>query len=101
MKRGPIWLALGAFIALASLLASSSAMAGSDVRRGGTVVFGADQEPGTLNPFIVGGDHLWTSNAHYPTMAGTFTVTRQGTYRNDLVSRVKFVRRPFSVTYFI
>jgi peptide/nickel transport system substrate-binding protein len=101
MKRGPIWLALGAFIALVSLLASTSAMASSEVRRGGTVVFGADQEPGTLNPFIVGGDHLWTSNAHYPTMAGTFTVTRQGTYRNDLVSRVKFTRRPFSVTYFI
>jgi peptide/nickel transport system substrate-binding protein len=101
MKRGSIWLALGAFIALVSLLATTSAMASSDVRRGGTVVFGADQEPGTLNTFIVGGDHLWASNAHYPTMAGTFTVTRQGTYRNDLVTRVKFTRRPFSVTYYI
>jgi peptide/nickel transport system substrate-binding protein len=101
MRRGSIWLALGAIIALVSLLASTSAMAGSDVRRGGTVVFGADQEPGTLNTFIVGGDHLWASNAHYPTMAGTFTVTRAGTYRNDLVTRVKFTRRPFTVTYFI
>jgi peptide/nickel transport system substrate-binding protein len=101
MKRGSIWLALGAIIALVSLLATTSAMASSDVRRGGTVVFGADQEPGTLNVFIVGGDHLWASNAHYPTMAGTFTVTRQGTYRNDLVTRVKFTRRPFSVTYYI
>jgi peptide/nickel transport system substrate-binding protein len=101
MKRGSIWLALGAIIALVSLLATTSAMASSEVRRGGTVVFGADQEPGTLNVFIVGGDHLWASNAHYPTMAGSFIVTRQGTYRNDLVSRVKFTRRPFSVTYFI
>jgi peptide/nickel transport system substrate-binding protein len=101
MKRGSIWLALGALIACVSLLATTSAMASSDVRRGGTVVFGADQEPGTLNSFIVGGDHLWTSNAHYPTMAGTYQVTRQGTYKNDLVSNVKFTRRPFSVTYFI
>jgi peptide/nickel transport system substrate-binding protein len=101
MRRGSIWLALGALIALVSLLASTSAMASSEVRRGGTVVFGADQEPGTLNVFIVGGDHLWASNAHYPTMAGTFTVTPKGTYKNDLVTRVKFTRRPFSVTYFI
>ena len=81
---------------LVSLLASTSAMASSDVRRGGTVVFGADQEPGTLNTFIVGGDHLWASNAHTPTMAGTFIVTPQGTYKNDLVSRVKSTPRPFS-----
>jgi peptide/nickel transport system substrate-binding protein len=101
MKRGSIWLALGAIIALVSLLATTSAMASSDVRRGGTVVFGADQEPLHLNTLIVGGDHLWSSNAHYPTMALSLKVTRQGTYANDLVSRVAFTRRPFTVTYYI
>ena len=50
---------------------------------------------------ILAGDHLWTSNAHYPTMAGTYLITPRGTYKNDLVSRVKFTRRPFSVTYYI
>jgi peptide/nickel transport system substrate-binding protein len=93
----------GALVAGLSLLASS-ALASSDssqVRRGGTVVFGADQEPGTLNNFVVGGDHLWSQNAHWPVMAGTYIVTPKGTYRNDLVRRVKFTRRPFTVTYFI
>ena len=101
MKRGSIWLVLGALVASISLLATTAAVAGTSQtpRRGGTVVFGADQEPGTLNVFVVGGDHLWASNAHYPTMAGTYVVTPKGTYRNDLVSRVIFTRRPFSVTY--
>jgi peptide/nickel transport system substrate-binding protein len=101
MTRARIWLVLAALVASISLLASASAMAGSDVRRGGTVIFGADQEPLHLNSFILAGDHLWTSNAHYPTMAGTFIITPRGTYKNDLVSRVKFTRRPFSVTYYI
>jgi peptide/nickel transport system substrate-binding protein len=101
MKRGPIWLALGASIALVSLLASTSAMASSEVRRGGTVIFGADQEPLHLNTLIVGGDHLWTQNAHWPTMALSLKVTPRGTYANDLVSRVAFTRRPFTVTYYI
>ena len=101
MKRGSIWLVLGALVASISLLATTAAVAGNSQtpRRGGTVIFGADQEPGTLNTFVVGGDHLWASNAHYPTMAGTFIVTPRGTYRNDLASRVTFTRRPFRVTY--
>ena len=101
MTRTRIWLVFAALVASISLLASASAMASSDVRRGGTVVFGADQEPLHLNSFILAGDHLWTSNAHYPTMAGTYIITPRGTYKNDLVSKVKFTRRPFSVTYFI
>jgi ABC-type transport system substrate-binding protein len=93
----------GALVAGISLLASSALASSesSQVRRGGTVTFGADQEPGTLNTFVVGGDQLWAQNAHCPTMTGTYTVTPKGTYRNDLVRRVKFTRRPFAVTYFI
>ena len=103
MHRRSLWVLVGALVAGLSLLASSALASSesSQVRRGGTVIFGADQEPGTLNGFVVGGDHLWTSNAHYPTMAGTYIVTPKGTYRNDLVRRVKFTRRPFTVTYFI
>jgi peptide/nickel transport system substrate-binding protein len=101
MKRSTLWLVLGTVVAGAGLLATTAAVAGTSQtpRRGGTVVFGADQEPGTLNVFVVGGDHLWAANAHFPTMAGTFVVTPKGTYRNDLVSSVKFTRRPMTVTY--
>jgi peptide/nickel transport system substrate-binding protein len=100
MKRDSILgLGAGLLVAAVGLFASTAAVASSDVRRGGTVVFGADQEPGTLNSFIVGGDHLWTYNAHLPVMSGTYIVTRQGTYKNDLVSKVTFTRRPFTVTY--
>jgi peptide/nickel transport system substrate-binding protein len=102
MHRRSLWVLVAALAAGVSLL-TSSALASSEQtpRRGGTVVFGADQEPGTLNVFVVGGDHLWASNAHYPTMSGTYIVTPKGTYRNDLVRRVDFTRRPFTVTYHI
>jgi peptide/nickel transport system substrate-binding protein len=70
-------------------------------RYGGTVLFGADQEPLTLNVFVVGGDHLWAAAAHYPTMAGTFTITPRFQYRNDLVSKVVFTKKPFTVTYHV
>src|SRR5215216_2138011 len=61
-------------------------------RVGGTVLFGADQEPRHLNDFVEGGDHLWAAAAHYPTMAGAFTITPRYSYRNDLVSSVRFRR---------
>ena len=56
---------------------------------GGTVLFGADQEPRHLNDFVEGGDHLWAAAAHYPTMAGAFTITPRYAYRDDLVSSVR------------
>src|SRR5215212_4205765 len=61
-------------------------------RVGGTVLFGADQEPRHLNDFVEGGDHLWAAAAHYPTTAGAFTITPRYSYRNDLVSSVRFRR---------
>ena len=62
-------------------------------RVGGTVLFGADQEPRHLNDFVEGGDHLWAAAAHYPTMAGVFTITPRFAYKNDLVSTVRFRRK--------
>lgn len=119
MRKSSIWLLLGALTAAASLVTSSGAVAGTDPsvssgtvaaaadpasttarpRRGGTAIFGADQEPRHLNDFVEGGDHLWAAAAHYPTMAGSFTITPRFQYKPDLVSRMTFTRRPFSVTY--
>lgn len=101
MKRGSIWLVLGALVASIGLLATTAAVAGTEQtpRRGGTAIFGADQEPGTLNVFVVGGDHLWAQAAHYHTMMGSFIITPQGTYKNELASKVTFTRRPMTVTY--
>src|ERR671918_1642146 len=99
MKRGSIWLVLGALVAVTGLLATTAAVAGTSQtpRRGGTAIFGADQEPGTLNVFVVGGDHLWASAAHYHTMMGWYVVTPRGTYRPELASKVTFTRRPMTV----
>jgi peptide/nickel transport system substrate-binding protein len=92
---------LGALVASIGLLATTAAVAGTSQtpRRGGTAIFGADQEPGTLNVFVVGGDHLWASAAHYHTMMGWYVVTPKGIYRPELASKVTFTRRPMTVTY--
>jgi peptide/nickel transport system substrate-binding protein len=92
---------LGALVASISLLATTAAVAGNSQtpRRGGTVVFGADQEPGTLNIWVVGGDHLWASAAHYHTNMGSFVVTPKGIYRPELVTSTKFTKSPMTVTY--
>jgi len=104
MRKRALWL-IGAMIAGVSLVASGATAASSPsaakVRVGGSVIFGADQEPRHLNDFIEGGDHLWANAAHYPTMAGTFIITPKFTYKNDLVTSAKFKKngRRMTVTY--
>ena len=98
MRKRALWL-VGAMIAGVSLVASGATASTSPSaakvkpRVGGSVIFGADQEPRHLNDFVEGGDHLWAAAAHYPTMAGNYTITPKFTYKNDLLVSAKFKRR--------
>ena len=66
MRKRTFWLLFGALAAVMSLTASS-AVAAVDAKpqaaaaAGGTVIFGADQEPRTLNTLTVEGNALWGS----------------------------------------
>lgn len=105
MRKVRFWPVVGVIAVVSGLLTAGAAAiepsATPKPRFGGTAIFGADQEPLTLNNLVVGGDHAWTSAAHYPVFAGTYTVTPRFLYRPDLVTKVVFTRRPFSVTYHI
>jgi peptide/nickel transport system substrate-binding protein len=67
MKRRTLWALVGGLVAAISLTGSSTAVAGpaaAEQRAGGTVVFGQDQEPRTLNGWIVEGNLFATTEVY-------------------------------------
>jgi peptide/nickel transport system substrate-binding protein len=94
-------ISLFAAAATAAGLAGSATTAGSSAGAAGTVVFGADQEPGILNTNIIGGDLFWGSQVVSPVFATTYRVTPDFSFRPELISKATITKKPFSVTYFI
>src|SRR2546429_1288277 len=60
MRKGSILLLAGALVLVASLIVGPAANAKSSAPAAGTVVFGHDQEPSTLNQFITAGNNYPT-----------------------------------------
>jgi len=82
MHRSHFRLIVGVLVAALSLMVVSGAMGGSAAKPGGTVVFGADQEPNLLNTFITGGDHFWAGQ-----ITGTVIVGHTCSRRHSSTSR--------------
>ena len=103
MHRSHIRLIVGALVVATSLTAVGGALGGSSAkpRSGGTVVFGADQEPNLLNTFITGGDHFWAGQITGIVIVGSHVLTPSFVYKPYLISKVKVQQRPFRLTYFI
>jgi peptide/nickel transport system substrate-binding protein len=103
MHRSHFRLIVGALVAALSLTAVGGALGGSAAkpRSGGTVVFGADQEPNLLNTFITGGDHFWAGQITGIVIVGSHVLTPSFTYKPYLISKVKVQQRPFRLTYYI
>ena len=105
MRKRTFWLVLGALCATTSL-AASSAFAAVDakpqakVAAGGTVVFGADQEPRTLNIFTVEGNALWGSLVLQPVMTLATKYNNKGVLIFDLFESATLnSKKPMVVTY--
>jgi len=103
MHRSHIRLIVGALVAALSLTAVGGALGGSAAkpRSGGTVVFGADQEPNLLNTFITGGDHFWAGQITGIVITGSYVLTPSFVYKPYMISKVKVQQRPFRLTYYI
>jgi len=98
MHRRHLWLVLGALVAAASLMTATVASAGSQApRKGGTVIFGADQEPNSLNPLTE--DHFWSSQINGVVFVGSHILTPSLVYARYGVSKVTVQQRPMRVTY--
>jgi peptide/nickel transport system substrate-binding protein len=103
MHRSHIRLIVGVLVVALSLTAVSGALGGSQAkpRVGGTVVFGADQEPNLLNTFITGGDHFWAGLITNQAIVGSHVLTPAFVYKPYLISKVKVQQKPFRLTYSI
>jgi len=103
MQRRHLWFIVGAVAALSLVLSSvagASSQRAPKPRAGGTVIFGADQEPGFLNTFVVGGSHFWAGQIVTGVFAGSYILTPQFEFK-EYLAKVKVQSRPFRITYTI
>jgi peptide/nickel transport system substrate-binding protein len=100
MHLRKLWLLAGVVLVAFTLVGTGSASQNSAQSKG-TVIFGADQEPGILNTNIIGGDLFWGGQAVSPVFATTFRVHPDFSFRPEVISKATITKSPFSVTYFI
>src|SRR5947208_8310621 len=100
MHRYKLWLLVGAVFAALIVAATGSASSRS-AQAGGTVVFGADQEPGILNTDIIGGNLFWGGEVVSPVFPTAYRIWPDYSFRPDLVSKVLVQGSPFRLTYYI
>jgi peptide/nickel transport system substrate-binding protein len=83
-------------------LGGPSSRSSDQVRRGGTVVFGAEQETDCFNPILDACNQFWNQVMVWSTtMAGAFRITPKFTFQPWLVSRAVQRNRPFTTTYYL
>jgi len=100
MHLRKLWLLAGVVLASLAIVTTGSASQQS-AKAGGTVVFGAEQEPGILNGDIIGGNLFWGSMVISPVFPSAYRVFPDFSFRPDLVTTVKVQTKPFRLTYFI
>src|ERR671936_2348038 len=100
MHLRKLWLLAGVVLAALAIVTTGSASQQS-AKAGGTVIFGADQEPGILNGDIIGGNLFWGAEVISPVFPTTYRVFPDFSFRPELVTKVKVQQNPFRLTYFI
>src|SRR5205814_2593221 len=100
MHRYKLWLLVGAAFA-ALIVASTGSASSQSAKASGTVVFGAEQEPGILNTDIIGGNLFWGAEVVSPVFPTAYRIYPDYSFRPELVSAVKVQSSPFRLTYYI
>src|SRR5436305_12678222 len=80
-----LWLLAGVVLTALAIVTTGSASQQS-AQAGGTVIFGADQEPGILNGDIIGGNLFWGSMVISPVFPTTYRVYPDFSFRPELAS---------------
>jgi peptide/nickel transport system substrate-binding protein len=100
MHLRKLWLLAGVVLASLAIVTTGSASQQS-AKASGTVIFGAEQEPGILNGDIIGGNLFWGQMAISPVFPTTYRVYPDFSFRPELVTSVKVQTNPFRLTYHI
>src|SRR5919201_6181926 len=100
MHLRKLWLLAGVVLAALAIVTTGSASQQS-AKASGTVIFGADQEPGILNTDIIGGNLFWGAEVVSPVFPTAYRVYPDFSFRPDLVRKVTVQRNPFRLTYYI
>ena len=100
MHRYKLWLLAGAVFA-ALIVAGTGSASSQSAKAGGTVVFGAEQEPGILNTDIIGGNLFWGAEVVSPVFPTAYRIYPDYSFRPELVSNVTVQTSPFRLTYHI
>jgi peptide/nickel transport system substrate-binding protein len=100
MHLRKLWLIAGVVLAALALVTTGSASQQS-AKAGGTVIFGADQEPGILNGDIIGGNLFWGQEVISPVFPEAYRVYPDFSFRPELVSSVQVQTNPFRLTYHV
>lgn len=67
---------------------------------GGSVVFGADQEPEVMNPLVTAGNLFATTIITEPILKGAYKILPDFTYEPDMIDgEAEITEDPFTVTY--
>jgi peptide/nickel transport system substrate-binding protein len=97
--RASMWAAALTLLAF-GVFASGGAATSSAPPTGGTVVFGADQEPGILNTDIIGGNLFWGAEVVSPVFPSTYRVYPDFSFHPELATAT-VQTNPFRLTYHI
>ena len=100
MHSGKLWLLAGVLVAALTVVGVGSAGQRA-ATASGTVVFGAEQEPGILNTDIIGGNLFWGSEVISPVFPTTYRIYPDYSFRPELISKVQVQSNPFRLTYHI
>jgi peptide/nickel transport system substrate-binding protein len=100
MHRYKLWLLVGAVFA-SLIVASTGSASSQSAKASGTVVFGAEQEPGILNTDIIGGNLFWGAEVVSPVFPTSYRIYPDYSFRPELVSKVTVQKNPFRLTYYI
>src|SRR5436190_19542716 len=97
MHSGKLWLLAGVLVAALTVVGVGSAGQRA-ATASGTVIFGADQEPGILNTDIIGGNLFWGAEAVSPVFPSTYRVYPDFSFRPEL-AKATVQTNPFRLTY--
>jgi peptide/nickel transport system substrate-binding protein len=104
MHRRRLWLVGACLLALTlGLVATASARpdhaAAAKVKVGGTLLFGAEQEPPCLNNLLNDCNNTWAAWVAQQALPGVYTIQPNFSYKLNLASKVDLQLNPMRLTY--